>query len=326
MAAGLPVKEVGDMGKRLEKMRLLPLFALTAATSLVAVGFTGCSTMINNAVANALTGGGAAAVFTEDSDPELVRDALPFAIKMYEALLFSTPRHQGLMLTTGSLFIMYANAFVQGPAEMLPFYEWEAREEGLARAKQLYLRGHRILLNALEQRHRGFTSAGQSVEAMQSFAQRFRPRDVPFLYWAVASGLAAFSLDVFDFDLAANIPVWHVMIERAFELDPDFDGLDEFLLLYFASLPESLGGDRERARFHFERAMARSGGNSTAALISYARAISVREHDFDTFEELLERVLAINPDDNPSTRLVTILDQRKARWLLYNADDFFPPL
>jgi len=301
--------------KRLSLSLLLPAALLTLPV------WTGCS--INTLVANALTGDGASTVFTGDSDPELVGAALPFAIKMYEALLYSTPRHQGLMLTTGSLFVMYANAFVHGPADRLPVYEWQAREEALSRAKQLYLRGHRILLDALEQRHRGFASAAQSEDAMRNFARRFRRQDVPFLYWTVASGLAAYSVDVFDFDLAANIPVWHVMIERAFELDPGFAGLDEFLVLYFASLPEMLGGDMERARYHFERAMAATGGNSTGALISYARSISIPEQDFDTFEERLRSVLAINPDDNPATRLVTILDQRTARWLLDNAYNFF---
>ncbi|MCL2191056.1 MAG: TRAP transporter TatT component family protein [Treponema sp.] len=296
----------------------LPALVLAA---LLPAAWTGCS--INTLVANALTGDGASTVFTGDSDPELVGAALPFAIKMYEALLYSTPRHQGLMLTTGSLFVMYANAFVHGPADRLPVYEWQEREEALARAKQLYLRGHRILLDALEQRHRGFAAAAESEDAMRNFARRFRRQDVPFLYWAVASGLAAYSVDVFDFDLAANIPVWHVMIERAFELDPGFSGLDEFLVLYFASLPEMLGGDRERARYHFGRAMEATGGNSTGALISYARSLSVPEQDFDTFQERLLSVLAINPDDNVATRLVTVLDQRTARWLLDNAHNFF---
>jgi len=299
------------------------------AISLAATGLSGCS--INTLVANALTGDGASAVFTGDPDPELVRDALPFAIKMYEALLYTTPRHRGLMLTTGTLFIMYANAFVHTPADMLPFYEWEARAEGLDRAKQLYLRGHGILMNALEQRRRGFAAAAESFaenvereDDMRRFLQRFGRRDVPFMHWAVLGGLAAFSINQQDLELSRQLPNWHLMVERVLELDPDFAGLDDFLVLYFASLPEVMGGDRERARYHFGRAMERSGGNSTAALISYARALSVPEQDFDTFEERLERVLAINPDDNPSTRLVTILDQRKARWLLYNAEDFFP--
>jgi len=302
-------------------LRTRPLLLL--ALPLLLAGLSGCS--INTLVANALTGGGASAVFTGDPDPELVRDALPFAIKMYEALLYSTPGHQGLMLTTGSLFVMYANAFVHGPADMLPVYEWEAREAALARAKQLYLRGHRILVDALELRHRGFAAAAENEDNLRRFIQRFRRRDVPLLYWIVASGLAAYSLDVFDFELAANIPKWHLMIERAFELDPDFGGatLDEFLVLYFASLPEILGGSTERARFHFARAMEKTGGTSTSALISYAFSISRPEQDFYTFEERLLGVLAIDPDDNPSTRLLTVLDQRRARWLLDNAYLYF---
>jgi len=302
--------------KKMVKALSLPCLALLFA----AVG-TGCA--INTLVANALTGDGAAVVFTGDPDPELVRDALPFAIKMYEALLHNTPGHQGLMLTTGSLFIMYANAFVHGPADMLPFYEWQARETALARAKQLYLRGHRIILDALEGRHRGFAAAAQSEDTLRPFLRRFRSRDVPLLYWAVVSGLAAYSVNVFDFELAANIPKWHLMIERALELNPDFAGLDEFLVLYFSSLPEMLGGDKERARHHFRRAMEKTGGTSTSALLSYAQSISVPEQDFYTFEEHLQRVLAINPDDNPGNRLVTILDQRRARWLLDNAYTFF---
>ena len=301
--------------------------AVKAATALLAVyaltANTGCS--INTLVANALTGDGASTVFTGDSDPELIRGALPFAIKMYEALLYTTPRHQGLMLTTGSLFVMYANAFVHGPADMLPPEAWREREEALDRAKQLYLRGHAILLNALEQRHRGFTAAAADVETMRPFVRRFARRDVPLLYWTVASGLAAYSIDVFDFELGGRIPVWHLMIERAYELDPDFGGatLDEFLVLYFASLPEMLGGNVERARRHFRLAMEKTGGTSTAALMAYARSISVPAQDFDTFESRLRQVLAVNPDDDPATRLVTILNQRTARWLLDNAHNFF---
>ncbi|MDR0497273.1 MAG: TRAP transporter TatT component family protein, partial [Treponema sp.] len=85
-----------------------------------------------NSVSNALTGSGSSDVFTRDPDPELVGAALPFAIKMYEALLSQNPNHHGLLLTTGSLFVMYANAFVQGPAEMLDSIDYyEERIEGL---------------------------------------------------------------------------------------------------------------------------------------------------------------------------------------------------
>ena len=293
----------------------------------VALIFPNCS--INTLVANALTGEGTSTVFTGDTDPELVGDALPFAIKMYEALMDSTPKHQGLMFTTGSLYIMYANAFVQGPAEMLPFEEWQERDAALDRAKQLYLRGSGILYNALETKYRGFSrAAGQEgVEpgALQPFLKKCKKEDAGLLYWAVAGGMAAYSIDVLDFELNARIPEWSAMVQRAYELDPDFGvaAIDEFFILFYGALPELLGGDKERAQFHFQRALEKTGGGSAGAYVSYAQSVCVPAQDYETFKDCLEKALAIDPDANISTRLVTIISRRKAHWLLDNAYNYF---
>ena len=300
----------------------------------LAVVFTICVLLLSacsinqlamRAVANALTGEGSSDVFTGDNDPQLVWDALPFAIKIYEALLDANPNHQALMLTTGSLFVMYANAFIQGPAEILPTSEWEARENGMLRAKNLYLRGVEILYNGIEARHKGFKQAASDSQALSAFLNRFTKDDVPFLYWAVAGGLASYSIDLLDFELNSRIPEWSALIHRAYELDPDFQGvaLDEFLIIFYASLPEIMGGDVERAKLHFQRVQEKTDGKSAGAYVSYAQSICVSAYDYDTFKDYLEKALAINPDDNISTRLVTIINQRKARWLLDNAWTLF---
>jgi tetratricopeptide (TPR) repeat protein len=279
----------------------------------------GCT--INTLVADALTGQGSSAVFTGDPDPQLVGDALPFAIKMYEALLDSTPKHQGLRLTTGSLFVMYANAFVQGPADMLPIEEWHLRVDEHKRAKQLYLRGQEILYGALDLKYKGFSKAGADKNAFAALLEKCRKEDVGFLYWAVAGGMAAYSLEQLDFELGARIPEWSMMIQRAYQLDPDYNvaALDEFMLLFYASLPEVLGGDRERAKEHYKRALEKTGGRSTGAYISYAESICVPDQDYEAYKDCLEKALAVDPDADVSTRLVTVINQRKARWLLDNA-------
>src|SRR6185369_6704634 len=66
------------------------LFRLLALGALAA-GAAGCSikTMAVKTVANTLSDTGD--VFTRDNDPELVRDAIPFALKTYESLLESVP-------------------------------------------------------------------------------------------------------------------------------------------------------------------------------------------------------------------------------------------
>jgi tetratricopeptide (TPR) repeat protein len=278
-----------------------------------------------NAVSNVLTGDGSSDVFTGDPDPQLVGDAIPFAIKMYESLLSANPKHQGLMLTTGSLFIMYANAFVQGPADMLPHYEWEEREAALMRSKQMYLRGHEILNDALEAKFRGFRNATMENGTLQPILQKCKKEDAGLLYWNVAGGLAAYSIDIMDFTLSANMTKWSAMIHRAYELDPDFGGatLDEFFILFYASLPELLGGDVEQAKIHYQRALEKTGGNSASAYVSYAQNISIPAQDYETYRDNLEKALSINPNANTSTRLVTIITQKKARWLLDNAWTFF---
>jgi len=302
---------------------------LPAAALFFAVNFIFSSCSINklamNMIADALTGDGGSDVFTGDPDPQLVGDAIPFALKMYEALLSQNPTHQGLMLTTGSLFVMYANAFVQGPAEMLPSGEWQVREAELSRAKQLYLRGQEILYNALDAKYSGFRQASSADGTLQAMLDKCKKDDAALLYWTVAGGLAAYSLDVFDFNLSSGIPEWTLMIQRAYELNPDFDGaaLDEFFILFYGSLPELMGGDKEKAKVHFHLAQEKTGGNSTGAYISYAQSICVPTQDYDTYRDYLEKALAIDPNANASARLVTVINQRKARWLLDNAYNYF---
>ena len=287
---------------------------------------TSCSInrMAMNMVANALTSDGSAEVFTGDSDPELVGDALPFAIKMYEALLSQNPNHQGLINMTGSMFVMYANAFVQGPAEMLPFYMFEERQAAQDRAKNLYLRGLELLTRGLELKYRGFSTAFADGR-LPEFLSRMRKADVPALYWSAAAGFLAYSIDLLDFELSARIPEWTAMIHRAYELDPNFNvaAFDEFFIIFYASLPELLGGDVERARYHFRRALEKTDGNSASAFVSYAQAISVPAQDYDTFREHLEKALAIDVDRDVSTRLVNIMSQRRAQWMLNHAWTFF---
>jgi len=279
-----------------------------------------------NAVSNALTGSGSAEVFTGDSDPELVGNALPFAIKMYEALLSQNQNHQGLLLTTGSLFIMYANAFVQGPAERLDAIDYfEERIAGMDRAKKLYLRGYTILLSALDKKYPGFSEADTEDGSMNALLLKCKKDDVSLLYWTVAGGLAAYSLDVFDFSLGSNIPEWGAMIARAYELDPDFNNgaIDDFYILFYASLPENLGGNKARAEEHYKLALEKTKGLSAGPYVSYASSICVPAQDYDGFRENLEKALAIDPDEEPSNRLVNIITQRKARYMLENAYEYF---
>jgi predicted anti-sigma-YlaC factor YlaD len=301
----------------------LPVFCL----GLVLLASCSINKMVMNKVSDVLSGSGGNEVFTGDSDPELVGDALPFALKMYETLLSQNPGHQGLILTTGSLFIMYANAFVQGPAEMLPPEAYLEKKDQLERARKLYLRGTEIIEGGLEKKFPGWTEARAGSGFSEQLA-KITGEDIPYIYWDAAGILSAYALNPFDLDLGMRIPEITALLARSYEIDPDYNSgaLDDFYLLFYASLPEGMGGDRARAELHYRRALEKSQGRSAGTYVSYARTVAVPNQDYETFKSCLEAALAIDIDADTSNRLQNILSQRQARYLLENASNFFADL
>ncbi len=308
--------------------RLLPVIGAIAA---LGVGLTSCS--INRLAVNVLadtlagTDGDGVSTFTTDADPQLVGDALPFALKLFESILEQTPRHEGLLLATGSGFISYANAFVATPASMLPFYEWDQKESMQRRAKALYLRGREYVIRGLDVRYSGFRDAlfATDAAAVEPYLARMRARDVAYLYWIGAGWVAAFGLDPFDLELAFSVPRALPLMLRAVELDDGFnDGaLHDFLLQYYASVPPTMGGDRAKAQYHYERLIRIANGRLAGPYISYAETFAIPSQDVDLFMELMERALAVDADAYPDARLVNVLSQRKAAWYLANIEEFF---
>jgi len=282
-----------------------------------------------NVLADTLAGdeGGGASVFATDPDPQLVGDALPFALKLYELVLEESPEHEGLLLATGSGFVSYANAFVATPASMLPFEEFERKQKMQTRAKALYLRGRGYLIRGLDVRHPGFASAlaATEYEALDALLAETERDDVPYLYWTGAAWVAAFALDAFDLELAFSVRKAERLMVRALELDPDFnDGaIHSFLLQYYAALPASLGGDRSKAEFHHTRALEIADGRLAGPYVSYAESVAIPEQDVELFVELMQQALEIDVDAYPEARLVNVITQQKAAWYLDNLEDFF---
>jgi predicted anti-sigma-YlaC factor YlaD len=280
--------------------------------------------MAMNKVADMLASPDSGTVFTGDNDPELVGDALPFAIKMYESLMVSMPWHLGLKLQTGSLYIMYANAFIQAPADMLSQEEIEKQKFLFYRAKNLYLRGRDILLKALDHKYSGFLNRLDKKEYDRALAP-MKKVDVPLLYWAAAGWLGAFAIDPFDMKLGITVPRAAALMDRVLQLDPGFDSgaVHDFYTLYYGAMPDYMGGDFTKAREHFKKAIEASGGKITSPYLSLATTVAVKEQNLEEYEALLNKVLAVDPDADPSSRLINTINRRKAQWLLKHAEDFF---
>ena len=108
------------------------------------------------------------------------------------------------------------------------------------------------------------------------------------------------------------------------DLDPDYDlGAAHSVMIVLEALPEAMGGSRERARDHFEQAVALSQGLSAGPYVTLAQQVSVPAQDWREFERLLQQALEIDPDREPSLRLVNIITQQRARTLLGEIEELF---
>ena len=298
--------------------------ALCVATVAALALLSACSvrTMAVNAVGSALAQGGSG--WARDDDPELIRDATPFALKTIESLLDESPRNKGLLLAAASGFTEYAYAYVQCEADYAEGLDLAAATAMRARAGKLYRRALEYGLRGIEVDHPGFREAlrhdpGKAVAAVRSQAE------VPLLYWTAMAWGAAVSLAKENPDLAAGLPATEALVRRAIALDEGFGAgaLYDFLIAYDGGRPASAGGSAERARADLERAMTLSGDKRAAPLVTFAETVSVASQDRAEFKRLLTQALAIDADRAPEVRLANLVAQKRARWLLGRADELF---
>ena len=148
--------------------------------------------------------------------------------------------------------------------------------------------------------------------------------DVALLYWTGAAWGSAISLATDRPEILVDLPLVRNIFDRVLELDESFaqGGVHE-VLITLDSLPVSMGGSKDRARRHFERAVELSNGVSAGPFLSFAENYAISSQDLNEFRRLLGLALEVDPDLEPSYRLENIISQRRARFLLDHIADYF---
>jgi predicted anti-sigma-YlaC factor YlaD len=271
-------------------------------------------------VADAVSSGGDS--FARDDDPELVREAVPFALKSMESLLDSQPDHKGLLAALCRGFTQYAAAFVRQDAEEAE--DPSVRRAGMERARRLLLRARDYGVRGLSVGRDGFADALSANPA--GAAARAGTEDVPLLYWTAAAWSLAVATSPDDPGLLADLPRSEALMRRALALNEGYDGgaIHEYFIAFEGGRPEAMGGSAEKARRHFERAMALSGGKKVSPLVTFAETVSVRAQNRKEFLDLLDRALAFDARAGaPEHRVGNLVSQRRARWLKGRVDELF---
>jgi predicted anti-sigma-YlaC factor YlaD len=297
--------------------------ARVGAVLVVALALGGCSikTMAVNTLGNALSEGTSG--FAKDDDPELIRDAVPFALKTIETLIDSSPRHKGLLTAACSGFTQYGYAFIQQEADYIEAQDLDRATAMRTRAKKMYLRALGYGLRAFEVDSPGFRER-LTTDPSAALAKTTKPQ-VPLLYWTAAAWGAAFSIDKADSSLSVNQNVIEALMRRAISLDEGWEmgSLHDFFITWEGGRT-SVGGSLDRAKAHFERAKALGRGQRVSPFVTWAESVSVGSQNKKEFEALLHEALAIDVATTaPEQRLANVLAQKRARWLLSRVDELF---
>ncbi len=284
----------------------------------------GCSfkKIVVHTLANALTEGSTNA-FAMDDDPQLVREALPFALKTMETLLQSAPKNKKLLIGTAAGFVQYSHAFVLIPVDAIEKEDLNKARQRRDRAKRLFLRARNYGLRALEISHPGISDS--IIKDPFAAVGRADKKDVAALYWTGVAWGSAISVAKDNMALVAELPIVSAVMERALDLDESWQNgaIHEFFIVFNANRSKAEGGGIDKAEKHFQRAMELNKGRSISPIVSLAESVCVKQQDRRRFESLLKQVLDFDAEQYPEYRLSNILARQKAKLLLEDIDDLF---
>src|SRR5688572_14188809 len=272
---------------RIMLARLLGLLGILAVAP-------GCATIKHKAVgmvADTLASSGD--VFTRDDDLELVGQAIPFGLKLYESLLDSSPKNKDLLVATCSNFTQYGVAFLETEALVLGAEKHHDEVKRLnERALKIYLRARGYCMRAMEVRFPGITPQ-LGADPAKALAKAGKG-DVPLLYWTAAAWGSAIALGLDRPELVIDMPTVRALAERALALDPSWSkGALHEMFISLESVPEAMGGSPARARDHFKQAVALQSGAGAGPYVTLANGVAVPAGDRAEFESLLTQALAI---------------------------------
>jgi hypothetical protein len=257
-----------------------------------------------------------------DDDPELVWEAVPVVLKAIDARLISNPHDTQLLVTAASLYTRYAYGGLAQDADLLEARDYERAGQLRGRAGHLLRRARDYGLRGLARTESDYRER-LSAHPKETLA-RATAADVPLLYWTAAAWGAAISLEKADPELTADQFVVEAIMRRALELNDRFEsGAVHCFMISYEGTRALVGGSYDRAEEHFRKALQLAGGRLASPYVTYAESVLLPRQMRTEFVNRLQEALQVPLDLDPDQRLANTIDQRRARWLLDRADEFF---
>jgi len=268
---------------------------------------SGCASLMSSA-ASGLADNLSAAVLNQN-DPQTVRDGAPAYLLLLDSFLEGSPEDPALLSAAANLYATYGFVFV----------------DDLQRAERLTERARSYSSKAMCV---SFSTAcswdGMLFEQYEATLGDLTERHAGVVFSHGLASLAYIRKHSSDYKALAMLPYSQALLERYLEINDGSDdgSIHTYLGILNTLLPASLGGNPERGRAHFERAIELSGGRNLGAKVEFAESYARLLYERELHDILLIEVLAADPIE-PGNTLLNVLAQERAQVLLASADDYF---
>ena len=274
------------------------IYVLKALFLLVSsAAFSGCTVIVSSA-ANGLADNLSVAILNQD-DPELVRAGAPSYLLLLDSFVESSPDNADTLAAAATLYATYGAVF--------------ANDE--VRASRLTTRARRYALKAMCESYApacGWPDA--TYDEFVATLSGIRPRKAEFLYTYGFASLAYLRAHSSDVNSIAELPQIEALLSHY--LDISGDAVNSSAYTYMGILltlrPPAAGGEPERARGYFEKAIALTGGKDLGAKVEFARSYAKKLYEREMHDQLLNEVMAADPT-RMGIRWVTSWHRKKRR-------------
>jgi hypothetical protein len=289
------------------KSQLINALFRSAAVVTVVLATNGCASLMSSA-ASGLADNLSSAVLNQN-DPETVRDGAPAYLLLLDSFLEGNPDDADLLSSAATLYATYGTVFADDPE----------------RAARLTERALGYSSKAMCERYRPACGwDGMLFEEYEKTLEGLGGKQADAVFAHGLASLAYIRAHSADYGAIAKLPYSEALFERYLEIN---DGSDDgtvytYLGILNTLIPPALGGDPEKGRADFERAIELSGGRDLSAKVEFANGYARLLYERELHDRLLNEVLAADPNV-PGATLLNVLAQRQAQELLASADDYF---
>ncbi len=268
---------------------------------------SGCASLMSSA-ASGLAENLSVAMLNQN-DPEIVRAGAPAYLLLLDSFLEGSPDDPALLVAAASMYASYGAVFADDPERARRLTE-RARGYGF-RAICLSFEP------ACDWRRMSFDDFEATLADLSN-----KQSDAAYAYGL--SSLAYIQAHRDDYNAIARISHAEALLTRYLDIsDGDSDAsVYVYLGILATILPPMLGGEPEKGRAAFERAIELSNGKDLSAKVEYARGYARLMYERDLHDELLNEVLGADPNI-PGYILTNVMAQQDATALLDSADDYF---